>query len=79
MYLAKCGLGKDQNRLLLSAGRLAISVRRASFLLACRYALPSLPRLAKARQIIRMRPKTLNLAANFIKATAVCLKIAPLV
>lgn len=46
MYSAKCGLGKDQNRLLLSAGSLAISVRRTSFLLARRYALPGFDEFA---------------------------------
>ena len=46
MYSVKYGLGKDQNRLLLSAGSLAISVRRASFLLARCYALPSFDEFA---------------------------------
>lgn len=47
MHPVKHGLGKDQNRLLLSACSLAISVRRTSFLLARCYALSGFDEFAR--------------------------------
>ena len=79
MYSAKYGLGKDQNRLLPSPvawrfrwGALVFYSPAATL---C-WVLTSFCCITRARRIIRMRPKTLNLAVNFVKAAAVCLKIA---
>lgn len=46
IHSAKRGLGKSPNPLLPSADSLAISVRRASFLLARRYTLPGFDEFA---------------------------------